>query len=54
VFREELLERPDSGWALRGLAQAARAQKLSEQVASRERELDRVWAGADTSLRTLR
>jgi tetratricopeptide (TPR) repeat protein len=51
VFQEELAERASSGWALRGLAQAARAQGDGEGAARHMRELDRVWASADGALR---
>lgn len=54
VFQEELVERPSSGWALRGLAQAARAQGDGQAAARHLRELDRVWASADGALRTPR
>lgn len=52
VFREELAERPGSGWALRGLVQATRGRADREAVASLERELDRAWQVADAALRT--
>jgi tetratricopeptide (TPR) repeat protein len=51
MLRVEMIERPDSGWALRGLAQAARARQQPDRAAAFERDLDRVWARADTALR---
>jgi hypothetical protein len=52
-FRADLAARPDSGWALRGLARALAAQgKAADAAAVRER-LDRVWANADAALRKI-
>lgn len=50
VFRAELHERPRSGWALFGLAEALDAQGDSENAALVRRQHERAWAQADTSL----
>ncbi len=48
-FRADLLARPGSGWALRGLTQALKAQ--GRDAASPQAEWDRAWALADPALR---
>lgn len=51
TYRSDLVLRPESGWALRGLARALAAQgKASEAAAVRQR-LDRVWTEADAGLK---
>lgn len=47
VYRADLEEHPANGWALLGLAQALRAQKRGPEADAVQKELDRVWAGAD-------
>jgi tetratricopeptide (TPR) repeat protein len=54
VFQEELTERPQSGWALRGQMQVALAQGEAQEAARHAREFDRVWATADGRLRVPR
>lgn len=51
TYRSDLAARPESGWALRGLARALAAQgKVGEAAAVRQR-LDRVWTQADAGLK---
>jgi tetratricopeptide (TPR) repeat protein len=54
VFQEELTERRQSGWALRGQMQVALAQGEAQEAARHAREFDRVWATADSRLRVPR
>lgn len=51
TFRAELAARPGSGWALRGLVRALRAQGREDEAARRRTELERAWSQADPSLR---
>jgi tetratricopeptide (TPR) repeat protein len=50
-FREALAEHPGSGWALRGLAQALRAQGKQTEADAVRRELERQWRLASPHLR---
>jgi hypothetical protein len=52
-YRADLAVRPDSGWALRGLARALAAQGKSADAAAVRQKLDRVWANADPALKKL-
>ncbi|MDF2465290.1 MAG: hypothetical protein K0Q43_3525 [Ramlibacter sp.] len=52
TYRAELLARPASGWALRGLARALQAQGRIEEAAKHRAELDRVWGNASLPLRS--
>lgn len=52
TFRAELLARPGSGWALRGLARALQAQGRPDEAAKFRAELDRVWSQASVALRS--
>lgn len=54
VFRRELVDRPESGWALRGLVQAARARQQTDVADRTGRLLDVAWASADSTLRPAR
>jgi tetratricopeptide (TPR) repeat protein len=51
TYREELAARPGSGWALRGLARAVRAQGRIDEAARLRAELERAWRQADGALR---
>ena len=51
-FRQDLAERPGSGWALRGLALAARGTGHSEQAAQFTAQKDAAWAQADDKVKT--
>lgn len=50
-FQSELKERPDSGWALDGLARALAAQGRGADAARARSQADRVWPQADAALR---
>ena len=52
-YRQALAEHPQSGWALRGLAQALQAQGRGADAAGVRRELERSWRGASPHLLTL-
>jgi hypothetical protein len=52
-YRADLAARPDSGWALRGLARALAAQGKAADAASVRQRLDRVWADADAALKRI-
>ena len=52
TFQAELLARPGSGWALRGLARALQAQGRADEAAKHRAELDRVWRDASVALRS--
>jgi tetratricopeptide (TPR) repeat protein len=52
-YRADLAARPDSGWALRGLARALAAQGKSADAAAVRQQLDRVWANADAALKRI-
>ncbi len=48
VFREDLLDYPENGWALYGLAESLKAQqKPSDEV---EKRFETAWSGADVKL----
>ena len=51
TFRADLKERPNNGWALRGLARALKAQGQTAAAATQRAVLDKSWAVADASLR---
>ncbi len=51
TFRQDLLARPASGWALRGLEQALRAQGREAEAAKYRAELQRSWSQASLPLR---
>jgi tetratricopeptide (TPR) repeat protein len=52
TYRSELKARPDSGWALQGLARALAAQGKSAEAASAKERAERAWALADALLKT--
>lgn len=52
TFRDELSARPGSGWALRGLIRALRAQGRNDEAERQRLELDRVWSQAGAWLRS--
>jgi tetratricopeptide (TPR) repeat protein len=51
TYREELKARPDSGWALQGLARALAAQGKNAEAASMRERAERAWAQADAGLK---
>ncbi|MES2152372.1 MAG: hypothetical protein V4508_21545 [Pseudomonadota bacterium] len=50
-YRADLSVHPGSGWALRGLGAALRAQDKQLEAQSAQRDLERSWALADAALR---
>jgi hypothetical protein len=50
VYRADLEEHPDNGWALFGLVQALRAQHRPREAAAVEQQLERAWSSADIAL----
>ncbi len=52
TYREDLKTRPDSGWALQGLARALMLQGKSAEATSAKERTERAWAQADAELKT--
>jgi tetratricopeptide (TPR) repeat protein len=52
TYRDELKARPDSGWALRGLASALAAQGKSAEAAATRERVERAWVQAEAGLKT--
>jgi hypothetical protein len=52
TYRDELKARPDSGWALQGLARAQAAQGKSAEAAATRERVERAWAQAEPGLKT--
>ena len=52
VYREDLNQNKDNGWALFGLHQALVAQKKKKEAAGIQKRLAKVWSQADTKLTT--
>jgi hypothetical protein len=50
-YRGELKVRPDSGWALQGLARALALQGKSAEATSAKERTERAWAQADAALK---
>jgi tetratricopeptide (TPR) repeat protein len=50
VYREDLKQNPDNGWALLGLAQSLRAQGKSAEAAQTEARFGVAWAQADVTI----
>ena len=53
TFRQDLAERPGSGWALRGLAHAVRTAGQGEQASQFTAQKDTAWAQADDKVKTV-
>ncbi len=51
AFRQDLVEHPGSGWALRGLQHALARQGKADEAQRAQREFARTWASADAALR---
>jgi tetratricopeptide (TPR) repeat protein len=51
TYREDLKARPDSGWALQGLARALAAQGKSAEAAAMRERVERAWAQAEAGLK---
>jgi tetratricopeptide (TPR) repeat protein len=54
VFWEDLRKNPETGWSLRGLAQALKAQGKDEDAARVEARFKKAWKDADVTLTTAR
>ncbi len=52
AYRQDLVEHPGSGWALRGLQQALLRQGQADAASLAQRDLARAWAAADAALRS--
>jgi tetratricopeptide (TPR) repeat protein len=52
VYREDLRQHPNNGWALFGLASALGAQQRTEEAARVRRAFERAWRRADIALTT--
>jgi len=50
VYREDLKNFPENGWALFGLAKALRAQGKAAEAQAVEARFQKAWAGADVTL----
>jgi tetratricopeptide (TPR) repeat protein len=50
VFREDLVQRPENGWSLHGLAQALRAQGRTREAAKVAERFRKAWEAADVQL----
>jgi tetratricopeptide (TPR) repeat protein len=48
VYREDLRRNPDNGWALKGLAQALRAQGKAGEATTVDARFEAAWKRADT------
>jgi len=51
IYREDLRHYPENGWALSGLAEAARQQGHADAARDAERRLRIAWRNADVTLR---
>jgi tetratricopeptide (TPR) repeat protein len=49
VYRADLAEHPENGWALLGLVQSLRMQHRAPEADEVQRRLARVWSGADVA-----
>jgi len=50
VYREDLRQHPDNGWALHGLAAAQKAQRRTRDAAATGQRLKAAWKDADVAL----
>ncbi len=50
VYREDLLQNRNNGWALYGLAQSLKAQKMNAEAANIEKQFEEAWQYADIKL----
>jgi predicted Zn-dependent protease len=50
AFREDLVQRPENGWSLHGLAQSLRAQDRTREAARVEERFRTAWKAADVQL----
>ncbi len=54
VYREDLKDNPDNGWALFGLIQSLKAQGKTEDVLEMQDRFQEAWKNADISLTSSR
>jgi tetratricopeptide (TPR) repeat protein len=54
VYRKDLQQHPENGWALFGLVQSLRAQHKTEQAVAAGKRFQNAWGGADVTLRASR
>lgn len=54
VYREDLIDHPQSGWSLFGLAQSLRAQGKAQELEEVEARFHTAWADADVTLTSSR
>jgi tetratricopeptide (TPR) repeat protein len=54
VYRKDLQQHPENGWALFGLVQSLRAQNKTEQAVAAGKRFQNSWGGADVTLRASR
>jgi tetratricopeptide (TPR) repeat protein len=52
VFRADLVQRPENGWSLYGLAQSLKAQNRVKAAAKVEARFEKAWKTADVKLAT--
>jgi tetratricopeptide (TPR) repeat protein len=50
VYRQDLAQNPDNGWALFGLAESLRAQGKTAEAAQTEARFRAAWAQADVTI----
>jgi tetratricopeptide (TPR) repeat protein len=50
AFREDLVQRPENGWSLHGLAQSLRAQGRTREAAKVDERIKAAWKAADVQL----
>ncbi|MGJ0492487.1 hypothetical protein [Methylobacter sp.] len=54
VYRQDLIDHPQNGWSLFGLAQSLRRQGKTKEADDVERQFKHVWADADVTLTSSR
>ncbi|WP_155920486.1 hypothetical protein [Methylobacter luteus] len=54
VYRQDLIDHPQNGWSLSGLAQSLRRQGKTKEADDVERQFKHVWADADVTLTSSR
>lgn len=54
IYREDLAQHPENGWALFGLAQSLKKQNKTDEAAAVEERFKKAWARADVTLTSSR
>lgn len=54
VYREDLKQHPENGWALYGLTASLKTQRKSAEAADAQRRFEQAWARADVKLNASR